>query len=96
MCQSNEPPSIIISLVFFVKFGEYISLNFINGYFIDKYDQNLHLKSLEILIQDTKITLKYNDTECVLNNPNNFQQVELLSEYSLDMESFVFIEGIDS
>ena len=55
-----------------------------------------HLKSLEILIQDTKITLKYNDTECVLNNPNNFQQVELLSEYSLDMESFVFIEGIDS
>ena len=55
-----------------------------------------HLKSLEILIQDTKITLKYNDTECVLDNPNNFQQVELLSEYSLEMENFVFIEGIDS
>jgi hypothetical protein len=55
-----------------------------------------HLKSLEILIQDTKIILRYNDTECVLNNPNDFEYVELLTNYSLELKNYVFIEEIDS
>ena len=55
-----------------------------------------HLKSLEILIQDTEIILRYNDTECVLNNPNDFEYVELLTNYSLGLKNFVFIEERDS
>ena len=55
-----------------------------------------HLKSLEILIQDTKIILRYNDTECVVNNPNDFEYVELLTNYSLELKNYVFIEEIDS
>ncbi len=57
---------------------------------------NEYLKTLEVEIQENTITLNYQGKECYLNNPNKFNKVELLSDASLELENFVFIEEGES
>ena len=50
-----------------------------------------YLKSLEAIIEESKITLRYQGKTCILNNPNYFDEIEILSPSSLSLENYIYI-----
>jgi len=50
-----------------------------------------YLKSLEAIIEESKITLRYQGKTCILNNPNYFDEIEILSPASLSLENYIYI-----
>ena len=49
------------------------------------------LKSLEAIIEESMITLRYQGKTCILNNPNYFDEIEILSPSSLSLENYIYI-----
>lgn len=50
-----------------------------------------YLKSLEAIIEETKITLTYQGQTCILNNPNYFDEIEVLSPSSLSLGNYIYL-----
>ena len=51
----------------------------------------LYLKSLEVIIEESMIVLTYQGKLAILNNPNYFDEIEILSPSSLSLENYIYI-----
>ena len=83
--------NIINCLKFFLNLDQYGKIYYLPGEkqictFNDSY-----LKSLEAIIEESKITLRYQGKTCILNNPNYFDEIEILSPSSLSLENYIYI-----